>query len=76
LIKAGLKEETTQLGGSWLSLTAVTAGSLFVWASIFIVPARGVLHGIGFALYALVLVQPLVEITQIARQGFKKYEQV
>jgi hypothetical protein len=69
-----LKEETLQLGGSWISLTAATAGSLFVWASIFIVPVRGVLHGIGFALYALALVQPLMELIQIAQKGFKRIE--
>ena len=68
-----LKEENPQLGGNWMSLTAATAGSLFVWASIFIVPARGVLHGIGFALYALALIRPLMEFIQIARDGFKKY---
>ncbi|HKJ40033.1 MAG TPA: hypothetical protein VJ972_14750 [Anaerolineales bacterium] len=68
-----IKEENPQLGGSWMSLTAATVGSLFVWASIFIVPARGVLHGIGFGLYALALVQPLMEILQIARDGLKKY---
>ena len=71
-----LKEENPQLGGSWLSLTAATAGSLFVWASIFIVPARSVLHGIGFALYALALIPPMTEIFQIARDGLKKLELV
>jgi len=69
-----LKEETPQLGGSWMSLTMATAGSLFVWASIFIVPARGVLHGIGFALYALALVQPLMELIQVAQKGFKRID--
>jgi hypothetical protein len=71
-----LKEQNPQLGGSWLSLTAATAGSLLVWASIFIVPARGVLYGIGFALYALALVRPLTEIFEITRDGLKKFELV
>lgn len=71
-----LKEEMPKLGGSWLSLVAATAGSLIVWGSIFIVPVRGVLHGVGFALYALALIQPLTEIIQIARDAFKKYELV
>ena len=71
-----LKEETPQLGGNWMSLTAATAGSLFVWASIFIVPARGVLHGIGFALYAVALIRPLMEIFEITRDGLKKHELV
>ncbi len=69
-----LKEETSQLGGSWLSLTTATAGSLFVWASIFIVPARGVLYGIGFALYAIALIHPLKELAEITRIGLQKAE--
>ncbi len=69
-----LREENPQLGGSGLSLTTATAGSLFVWASIFIVPARGVLYGIGFALYAIALIQPLKELAEIARIGLQKAE--
>lgn len=69
-----LKQQNPQLGGSWMSLAAATVGSLFVWGSIFIVPARGVLYGIGFALYALALVRPFMEILEIARDGLKKYE--
>ncbi len=69
-----LKEENPQLGGSWGSLAAATIGSIFVWVSIFIVPARGILHGIGFALYALALILPLKELAEIARTGFQKQQ--
>ena len=69
-----LKEETPQLGGNWLSLAGATLGSIFVWASIFIVPARGVLYGIGFALYAIALIYPVKELFEITRDGFKKIE--
>jgi hypothetical protein len=69
-----LKEETPQLGGCWLSLAGVTLGSVFVWVSIFIIPARGVLYGIGFALYALALIHPVKELFEIARDGLKKIE--
>jgi hypothetical protein len=69
-----LKEEHPQLGGCWGSLTAVTLGSVFVWASIFIVPARGVLYGIGFALYALALIHPVRELFEVARDALKKLE--
>lgn len=69
-----LKAENPQLGGSWMSLAAVTLGSIFVWASIFLVPMRGILYGIGFALYALALIYPMKELFEIARDGFKKYE--
>jgi len=69
-----LKEETPQLGGSWVSLAGATVGSLFVWASIFIVPARGALYGIGFALYAIALIYPVKELFEIARDGLNKHE--
>ena len=69
-----LKQEDAQLGGCWGSLAAVTAGSLFVWVSIFIVPARGVLYGIGFGLYALGLIHPVKELFGIARDGLQKID--
>jgi hypothetical protein len=69
-----LKEENPQLGGCWGSLAAATLGSVFVWASIFIIPARGVLYGIGFALYALALIHPVKELAEIARSGLQKAE--
>ena len=42
--------------------------------SIFLVPIRGVLYGIGFALYALALIRPVKELFEIARDGLKIYE--
>ncbi len=71
-----LREENPQLGGSWASLTAATLGSLFVWLSIFILPARSLLYGMGFALYALALIRPLRELIEIARTGLQRYETV
>ena len=69
-----LKEENPALGGGWWSLTAATLGSIFVWISIFIVPARGVLYGIGFAFYALALIYSLRELDQITRAGLQTVE--
>lgn len=69
-----LKAENPQLGGCWGSLAGVTLGSVFVWVSIFLVPIRGVLYGIGFALYALALIHPVKELSEIARDGLKKIE--
>jgi hypothetical protein len=69
-----LKEENPQLGGSWWSLTAATLGSLLVWASIFILPVQGLLYGTGFAFYALALIRPVMELTDILRTGLRKYE--
>lgn len=71
-----LKDENPSLGGCWGSLIAATLGSIFVWVSIFIVPARGMLYGIGFALYALALVHPVRELVQIARAGLQKADVV
>lgn len=69
-----LREENPRLGGSWMSLAAATVGSLLVWLSIFIIPARGVLYGIGFALYALAILRPVKELIDIAQSGLHKYE--
>lgn len=69
-----LKEENPALGGCWGSFIAVTVGSLFVWVSIFLIPVRGILYGIGFGLYALALIHPLKELAEIAREEFKKLE--
>ncbi len=69
-----LKEENPELGGCWGSLAAATAGSVFVWVSIFLVPIRGILYGIGFALYALALIHPVKELFEIARDGLRKIE--
>lgn len=67
-----LKEEHPRLGGCWGSLAAATTGSILVWVSIFVLPARGLLHGAGFVLFALALIHPLKEMVDIARQGLQK----
>jgi hypothetical protein len=69
-----LKEENPQLGGHWVGLAAATTGSVLVWVSIFLVPVRGILYGIGFALYGLALLYPIKELFEIARDGLRKYE--
>jgi len=66
-----LKEENPQLGGNWMSLFAATAGSLFVWVSIFMVPARGVLYGIGFDLYTVSLIPLFTSLFTIVKGGVK-----
>ncbi|MDD2923212.1 MAG: hypothetical protein PHQ36_13080 [Anaerolineales bacterium] len=69
-----LKEENPKLGGCWGSLSATTLGSIFVWLSIFIIPARGALYGIGFALFAIALIHPIKELAEITRTGLQKHE--
>jgi hypothetical protein len=69
-----LKEENPALGGCWGSLIAVTLGSLLVWASIFILPARDILYGLGFALYALALIHPAREMIAISSQKLRNVD--
>lgn len=69
-----LKDANPVLGGSWLSLVSATVGSILVWVSIFIIPARGLIYGVGFAFYALALIPPLKELFDIVQLGLKKYE--
>lgn len=69
-----LKEESPKLGGSWLSLAGIALGGVFIWVSIFVVPIRGVLYGIGFAIYGLAMIPPVRELFEIARDGLKKIE--
>lgn len=72
-----LKEEHPRLGGCWGSLTAVTLGGILIWVSIFIpAPAKSILYGIGFALYALALIHPMKEMFEIVRDGLKKFESI
>jgi len=67
-----LGEEHPSLGGNWISVSAATLGSLFVWVSIFLVPVRGVLYGIGFALYMIALIPFAMNLFEITRDGLKK----
>ena len=46
-------DRTAQLGGSWWSLALAHAGSVLIWASIFIEPQRNLLHGTAYVFYAL-----------------------
>ena len=71
-----LKQETPPLGGHWFSLAGIALGSVLVWVSIFLVDMRGVLYGIGFALYALALIPPVKELFEIVRDGFRRIESV
>jgi len=69
-----LKDENPSLVGCWGSMTAITIGSILVWVSIFAGEASGLLYGIGFALYAIALVHPLKELTEIVRSGLRTME--
>lgn len=57
------------LGGSWLSLAAVHLGGMALWASIFIEPYQGLLHGLAYALWAVSILPIAWQMWQLARAG-------
>ena len=67
-----LKEETPELGGCWGSLALANLGSVLIWVSIFSGSAKGIIYGVGFVLYALALIHPLKELTEITKNGLNK----
>ncbi len=50
-----LRDRRAGLGGNWLSLTGVNLGSLLIWASIFVLELRSVLHAAGYILLGVSL---------------------
>ena len=72
--RAFLPGEPARLGGNWFSLMAVNLGGLFLWASIFIEPLAGTLHGIAYALWAAAIVPIAVESWGIVRRGLARLE--
>ena len=74
LARMVLGKDTAVLGGSWFSLTAVHLGGIFLWASIFIIPAHATLHGIAYALWAISAVPILAQLWHIAQQAWPKFE--
>lgn len=63
-------EERTPLGGSWLSLAAVHAGSALLWGGLFLDPvARGWMHGGAYALWTLSLIPIARDLWAILTAG-------
>ncbi|MFQ5418725.1 MAG: hypothetical protein ACE5EY_00030 [Anaerolineae bacterium] len=69
-----LPDEEAKLGGTWFSFTTMNLGAIFLWASIFIAPVRGLLHGIAYLLWAVSMLPVLVELWRIGRTGWAHYE--
>ncbi|NUM46497.1 MAG: hypothetical protein HUU38_17475 [Anaerolineales bacterium] len=69
-----LPDEAPRLGGNWFGLVTVNVGGVFLWASIFLPPYYGVLHGTAYALW-FVSMWPLArEVWQIVVQGMSRFE--
>ena len=59
--------EKPQLGGAWLSLAAVNVGSALVWASIFIEPWQGILHGTAYIFYVIAMLPVAVQLGRMVQ---------
>lgn len=70
-----VREETPRLGGSWFGLAAIHAGSALVWASIFIVPWQGLLHGAAYAAYVVSMLPLAIQLGGMMLRWFNKVEQ-
>lgn len=55
------------LGGSWLSLGAVSAGGVFLWLSIFVPGADMVLHALAYACWFISIVPFVVELWRVVQ---------
>ncbi len=62
------------LGGNWFSLVMANLGSIFLWLSIFVTPAYGLLHGTAYLLWGLSLLPIARELQQILQQGMDRWE--
>ena len=74
--RAFLVGEPARLGGNWFSLVAANLGGLFLWASIFIEPLHGTLHGIAYALWAAAAMPVAIELWGIVRQGMARLDEI
>lgn len=74
--RAFLPDEPPRLGGSWFSLAAATLGGICLWASIFILPQRALLHGMAYALWAAAAVPIAVDLWRIVGRGLARLDAV
>jgi hypothetical protein len=63
-----------RLGGSWVSVTAVHLGAVFLWISIFATPVQGLLHGSAYLCWGIAMLPFFVELFQITRTGLQRLE--
>ena len=64
-----------RLGGNWLSLVTVNAGSALIWVSIFVIGYRAELQGAAYILLAVSLVAAAWEAGAIALAALRNAEQ-
>jgi cytochrome c oxidase cbb3-type subunit I len=66
--KTSLAGRSPVLGGTWLSLAAVNAGSILYWTSLFLSSGQELLRGTAFLLWLVSLLPFLLEVGSILRK--------
>ncbi|MCB9135613.1 MAG: hypothetical protein H6636_09310 [Anaerolineales bacterium] len=61
------KPDEARLGGSWFSLVTVHLGGVFLWVSIFVPGAFGVLQGVAYTFWVLALIPLGVELWRVVQ---------
>ena len=69
-----VNEEKAQLGGTWLSFWLVNAGAIFLWLSIFIEAARGILHDMAYLIWMTSFIPVLMDLWKKITTGMQKAE--
>lgn len=69
-----LPNEAPRLGGNLFSLITVNFGGAFLWASIFLQPYYGLLHGTAYALWFVSILPITREVWLVVAQGMHRYE--
>lgn len=71
-----LKEDSSTLGGSWLSVGAANVGSGLIWAGIFLTGVTGQLHGIAYILFAVAMLAVFWEMAGTVRLALHRLEEI
>jgi hypothetical protein len=69
-----LGDKGARLGGNWLSLTTVNLGSALIWASIFVVDYRSLLHATAYIFLVVALAAAAWEAGVIALAALRQTE--
>ncbi|HFC12127.1 MAG TPA: hypothetical protein ENJ56_04725 [Anaerolineae bacterium] len=68
------EQKSHKLGGSMLTLVLMNIGGIFLWASIFSEPSRGLLSGIAYFLWSIALTSVVVELWGMIRASLGRLE--
>lgn len=67
-------QQSAALGGDWFSVVSAHVGSIFLWMGIFVVPARGLLHGIAYGWWTIALISFTLTLWRIGHEALQQWE--